>query len=220
MRKTSLVTGEFYHVYNRGVDKRNILNNNPDLFRFLQAVREFNTVRPIGSIFENQFHKKQSKPGKKLVNIIAFCINPNHYHFIFEQLTDEGISKFMHRLGLGYTKYFNIKYKRSGALFQGNYKSAHIRNNEDLLRLSVYVNWNDYLHRLGNPVSKSRLVAKSLDLYTTRTNLYSDICTPGIVLDQFKNKREYKKFSEGFLPFLLEKKEDERELESLIPEDF
>lgn len=214
MRKTPLVTGEIYHVYNRGVDTRSIVKDHFDLERFLIAVKEFNTVLSIGSIYENRFQKiNQGKSGKPLVKIIAFCVNENHYHFILEQLRGAGISKFMHKLGMGYTKYFNIKHKRSGALFQGNFKSAHLADDEGLLRLSVYVNWNDWLHRLGHPVSKSGLVAKSLDLYLTEKT--SEICSPEIVLRQFKSRLEYKKFANDLLPILLEQKIESRESDFL-----
>src|SRR3989344_8431518 len=111
MRKTSFAEGEYYHVYNRGVDKRDIFTDNEDYTRFLLSMREFNVRDPIGSIYENSFAKEQltHKPSKRqpLVKFIAFCLNPNHYHFILQQMTERGVEKYMHRLGTGYTKYFN-----------------------------------------------------------------------------------------------------------------
>lgn len=225
MRKISFATGEIYHLYNRGVDKRSIFDNGSDIDRFLLAIEQFNTRESIGSIYENQFRPDASKvkTGKPLVKIIAFCLNKNHYHFILEQIQDGGISKFMHKLGMGHTKFFNAKYRRSGALFQGEFKSAHIASNEDLLRLSVYVNWNDYLHRLGHEVSKSSLdlCEKSFDLYVgnKRGRDHSKICFPEIVLEQFGNQLEYKKFADNLLPILLEQKEQDKELEILMLED-
>ena len=136
MQKTPFVTGEFYHIYNRGVDKRNIFITQEDLNRFIQSMIEFNVIEPIGSIYENSFIKKQlgnetSKLSKsvnlkpprlkeKLINIIAHCLNPNHFHFILEAKEDNGISEFIKRLAGGYTKYFNNKYARSGSLFPGS----------------------------------------------------------------------------------------------------
>ena len=129
MRKVKFVTNQYYHLFNRGVDKRVIFLDQSDMDRFFQSMEEFNVIEPIGSIYENFFRKNQLKkqgfesPKEKLVNFICHCLNPNHYHFILEQLIDGGIEKFMHRLGLGYTKYFNQKYKRSGSLFQGTFKA-------------------------------------------------------------------------------------------------
>ena len=113
MRKEYLVEGEFYHVYNRGVDKRTIFLDGNDFDRFLQSMKEFNSDDPIGSIYENSFRGSIRKKQKKLVDFIAYCLNPNHYHFILKQSSEKGIERFMHRLGMGYAKFFNNKYKRS-----------------------------------------------------------------------------------------------------------
>src|SRR3989344_5909488 len=115
MRKVPFVEDEYYHIYNRGVDKRSIFEDLTDLNRFVQSIKEFNSVEPIGSIFENSFGKKK-KNSKKLVEIICYCLNPNHFHFILRPMVEDGISEFMKRIG-GYTWYFNNRHKRSGALF-------------------------------------------------------------------------------------------------------
>ena len=129
MRNIKFATGEFYHIYNRGVDKRDIFMDPEDVARFFVCMSFFNTRDPIGSVYEYsreelQFGSLASKK-KKLINFVAFCLNQNHYHFILEPLVDDGIQKFMHRLSTGYTNYFNEKYKRSGSLFQGTYKVVH-----------------------------------------------------------------------------------------------
>src|SRR3989338_10441959 len=150
MRKTKFATGEFYHIYNRGVDKRNIFEDPEDFWRFLESMKEFNREDAIGSLYainndKEKFRGSASK-NKKLVNFVAYCLNQNHYHFILEPLVEGGIQKFMHKLSTGYTMYFNDKNKRAGSLFQGRYKSIHIDSNEYLLHLSVYVNLNDKVH--------------------------------------------------------------------------
>ncbi len=191
MRKHNFVVGEYYHIYNRGTDKRNIILDKYDLDRFLQSIVDFNTLNPIGSIYEFSFQKKKfgSLTSKsKLVSIIAFCVNQNHFHFILTPLTDKGIERFMQRIG-GYTKYFNEKYKRSGVLFQGKFKSKHISSNEYLLHLSAYINMNNQnLFRNSTP----KLSKSSLDEYTK--NIKS-LCNTEIVLGQFKNQAEYLDFA-------------------------
>jgi len=206
MRKTKFVNNEFYHVYNRGVDKRQITLDQDDSNRFIQSLKDFNSLEPIGSIYEHSFEKNQSSNNKseKLVNIICYCLNPNHYHLILEQLTDDGIEKLLHRLGMGYSKYFNNKYKRNGILWQGKFKDIHIEDNEYLLHLSAYVNLNDKAHQLGHLVSK--LVRNSWNEYLGPEKY--DLCQPSIVLDQFDNKENYQSFALSALESIKSRKSE------------
>jgi len=154
MRKIDFTTHEYYHIYNRGVDGRVIFPVPQDIKRFYQSLIEFNTLLPIGSIYENTFRKDGhardmlDPPQDRLVNFICYCLNPNHFHLILEQVSERGIEKFMHRLGVGYSKYFNQKYKRVGSLFQGTFKAIHVSSNEYLLHLSAYINLNNKIHKV------------------------------------------------------------------------
>ncbi len=191
MRKTQFVSGEYYHIYNRGVDKRNIFQDEHDLQRFFQSMQEFNTVEPIGSIYERNRHPDTSKK-ESLVEFIAYCLNPNHYHFQLKQVADKGIQKFMHRLGGGYTNYFNELYERNGALFQGSYKAKHISSDNYLLHLSVYINGNNRFGSLAPKLSKS-----SFEEYFGNESLR--ICNTSVVLSQFKDAESYKDFFDSSL---------------------
>lgn len=213
MRKVSITTGEYYHIFNRGVDKREIFSDQSDFRRFFQGMEEFNAMNPIGSIYENSFRKKdslgngvsKSENKEKLIGFVCYCLNPNHYHFILEQLADKGVEKFMHRLGVGYTKYFNQKYKRSGFLFQGPFKCKHVVSNEYLLHLSAYVNLNFKVHQLGNGVSKSSWG----EYISDRENNEKNFCNKNIVLEQFKNFSEYENFALDSLKDIQERKDIE-----------
>ncbi|MDP2668385.1 MAG: transposase [bacterium] len=219
MRKIKFVKGEFYHIYNRGVDKRNIFSNQSDMKRFLQCMDEFNTVQPIGSLYENSFvgdEIKVKRRSKQLVNFVAYCLNPNHYHFILEQVAENGISRFMHRLNGGYTWYFNKQYNRSGSLFQGRFKAKHIDSNEYLLHVCIYVNLNFKVHQLGG--SAAKLVKSSWDEYTIKSQEIK-ICKKDIILNQFRSANEYKSFALDALPDLIERKQREKELASLLLDD-
>lgn len=217
IRKTPFVNGEFYHIYNRGVDKRNIFSDPLDRERFLRSMAEFNVLEPIGSIYEKFFADKRfggkaskSTQSKRLVNFITYCLNPNHYHFILEQVEDRGIEKFMQRLGTGYTRYFNEKHKRTGSLFQGKFKSIHIDSNEYLLHLSAYVNLNDRVHKLGEFGGLASKLKKSESSWREymgdMENNKKGFCEKGIVLGQFKNVKEYRTFAEESLTGILEKR--------------
>lgn len=240
MRNIEFVNGEYYHVYNRGTDKRSIVMDDYDAGRFLKSMCEFNVINPIGSIYENFFRQRQrqleilqlgsraSKLKEKqlneegLVDIICFCLNPNHYHFVLRQVTNRGIEKFMHRLGTGHTKYFNNKHKRTGVLFQGKFKAIHIDSNEYLLHLSAYVNLNWRVHQLGS--SASKLVRSSWGEYVgeyTKENdgpeksgkNRKDFCEKEIILGQFRSVREYKKFALDSLSEIQERKGELKEIE-------
>lgn len=223
MRKVPLVEGEFYHIYNRGVDKRIIFSDQDDVARFLQSMNEFNTLEPIGSIYENSFAKGQlgSETPKleetKLVNFVAYCLNPNHFHFILEQVAENGISKFMQRLGGGYTNYFNEKEERSGALFQGVFKSIHINSNEYLLYLSAYVNLNDKAHQLGSETPK---LVKSISSWNEYTDMETKngFCTKDIILGQFSDRRKYEKFARSALESIIMKKAGLKDMEVYLIE--
>ena len=219
MRKAIFANGEFYHIYNRGTDKRSIFSDTNDQKRFLQSMQEFNTLDPIGSIYEhcriNRFGSSTSKSGKKnerdnqLVNMVAYCLNPNHYHFILEQVAEKGIEKYMQRLGTGYSKYFNNKHERSGGLFEGKFQAVHIDSNEYLLHVSVYVNLNDRVHGFGSSASKNQYgkVVKSRSSWDEYLgNTKEEFCTKDDVLGQFKNIKEYKTYAENVLVGIRERK--------------
>ena len=213
MRKHVFTNGEFYHVFNRGVEKRTIFLDRNDFERFLESVDIFNSVLPIGSLYEYAFAKNRlgGRTPKLLVNIICYCLNPNHYHLILEQLVDGGVSEFIKRVSGGYTNYFNIRHKRSGVLFQGKFKSVHIQTNEDLFHASSYVNLNNHVHQL----QRARVFSSWGEYGSQRE---SSLCKRDIILDQFKNFSEYKKFAESSLQDIIEKKESARELDSLLLE--
>lgn len=215
MRKTIFSSDEYYHIFNRGVDKRQIFLDEHDPRRFLQSMREFNATEPIGSIYENSFRNSLggstsklvvSDKGYPLVEFVGYCLNPNHFHFILKQISDKGIEKFMHRMGTGYTMFFNEKYERTGALFQGRFKAVHINSNEQLLHTSVYVNLNDKIHSLGG--STSKLVRSGWGEYSNdKKDIKSGFCNTDIILSQFKDRDAYKSFAEDALAIIRENKE-------------
>ena len=207
-RKEQLVIGHYYHVYSRGVDKRDIFVDGEDFGRFLRTMREFNNQEPIGGLRMHQFYDDQQKKelgrSEPLVHIICYCLNPNHFHMVLEQVAERGVERFMHRLGTGYTKYFNAKHKRSGTFFQGRFKAAHITTDAYLIHVSVYVNLNNRVHKLRSPASKS-----SWQEYIQGLNNNHDdaMCKKEIILGQFKTILEYRRYAEKNLPLIQERKE-------------
>lgn len=230
MRKVPFIAGEFYHIYNRGVDKRDVFSDQDDINRFFQSMKEFNVIEPIGSIYENKFQKSKNKPrsstpkSNKLVEFVVYCLNPNHYHFLLTPVNDKGVEKFMQKLGTGYTNYFNEKYKRSGSLFQGRFKAVHIDTNEYLLHLSTYVNLNDRVHQLGSSTPKlgksswGEYMKEVGDSVGVESSGHQGFCNKDIILGQFDSVRKYKKFAEESLEGILERRKEDKNLDELLLE--
>jgi putative transposase len=140
---------EFYHVLNRGVDKRTIFMDEGDHLRFIHDLYEFNDEQ---NTYTNNYRFQRTKyldigcPNirnrERLVTIHAFAMMPNHYHILLSPIAEDGIPRFMKKLNMGYAKYFNEKNKRVGALFQGKYKSVHIQNERHFLYLPYYIHLN------------------------------------------------------------------------------
>ena len=161
LRKQPLITGEYYHVYNRGVDKRDIFLDKNDIYRFIESIKGFNQTEGVLSLANLRKSQIEVKPlsEKQLVHIVVFCLNPNHFHFILKQNVNGGIAKFMQKLQGGYTYYFNVKNSRSGSLFQGTFKSQLIRDENYFNKTLGYVNKNYQVHDI--PESKKDLVLAS-----------------------------------------------------------
>ncbi|OHB09890.1 MAG: hypothetical protein A3H60_02710 [Candidatus Zambryskibacteria bacterium RIFCSPLOWO2_02_FULL_44_12b] len=215
MRDLKFAEGEVYHIYNRGVDKRSIFQTPKDMSRFFEGMDLFNNLDSIGSLERTVASRhgvstKEVLDKDRLVKFIAYCLNHNHFHFLLEQITEKGIERFMHKLGMGHSKYINAKYKRSGALFQGSFKAVHIDSNDYLLHASVYVNLNNRVHNYKHGV----LTKSSWEEYVTN-NKVSNFCKKSTVLEQFKSREDYKNFAEDTLKDIVRKKELARELEIL-----
>ncbi|MBI5798905.1 MAG: transposase [Candidatus Yonathbacteria bacterium] len=198
MIKEPLITGEYYHIYNRGVDKRDIFSDLEDLERFKESIKQFNQVEGIGSL--EMYHKSTPKEvralsshGKSepLVAIVAFCINPNHFHFVLKQLVDGGIAKFMQKILGGYTYYFNKKNQRAGSLLQGTYKYKTITDDNYFRKIFGYVNQNYLVHDI--PKNKLHFIFSSDAEYENGLFDFVSNAEGQEMLKIFKGKSNFKK---------------------------
>ena len=163
MRKTVFADDQIYHIFNRGVDKRTIFLDDKDYLRFLHQLYELNdedSVLNVKYYFNRQTKTVEPRPvtiqvdrGKQLVDILVFTLMPNHYHLMLRQRVENGIVKFMQKLGTGYSMYFNKKNKRSGSLFQGRFKAVHISSDEHLIYLPHYIHTNPLSLNYGGSTS-------------------------------------------------------------------
>lgn len=145
-----------FHIYNRGNRKQAIFNNDLDRIRFLFVLMifQFNIHLPnIKEILKNvvsiedlsyilQHWRLQGLKKNRTIKLHVFCLMPNHFHLIIEELKNGACANYMLRALDSYTKFFNIKYDLVGHVFQGSYKSKPITNDEYLLTLSAYIHNN------------------------------------------------------------------------------
>ena len=218
MRRQPFITGEYYHIYNRGVDKRNVFNSRKDLERFLESIKEFNRIEAIGSIRNKRKNlqtvlKALSGSKKPLVSFVVYCLNPNHFHFVLKQLMDGGIAKFMQKLQAGYTYYFNVKYSRTGALFQGTFKSQIMANENYFNKTIGYVNKNYQVHFI--PKNKSYLVYASDCEYENNNFKVVSKDEGKRVLKIFNGSKNFKKHCDEVVSIIRH----ERGKTSLLEED-
>ncbi|MFH1462283.1 MAG: transposase [bacterium] len=148
MKKVEFINDSLYHIYNRGVEKRTIFPDEKDYYRFIHNLYEFNNKNSVINLGQRLQQSNRGETSITLsqrdsfVEIICFCLMPNHFHLILKQLKHGGISRFLQKLGTGYTMYFNKKYDRNGVLFQGTFKAIHVDKDEYFLPLSYYIHLN------------------------------------------------------------------------------
>lgn len=143
LRRIPLAEGEFYHIYNRGNSKQIIFREDRDYIRFQQLLYIANGTEAIAfrEIAERDDIYEFNR-GEQLVSIGAYCLMPNHFHLLITPLVENGISRFMKKLGTGYSMYFNKKYERTGSLFEGRYKAQHAAEDTYLKYLFSYIHLN------------------------------------------------------------------------------
>ena len=217
MRKTEFANGEYYHIFNRGVDKRKIFQDESDFRRFWLSMNLLNDDEDSLMLRWKNYKRKKPNPNlkefrqesgsgqKPLVAFVAYCLNSNHFHFILKQLEEKGLERFMHKIGTSYANYFNEKYDRAGALFQGRFKSIYINNNSRLLFLSSYVSCNSEVHGIVKApnyqwCSFPEYIGKSED----------NVCSKKIIMEQFRSGKEYMEFAKESVRDAKQKKEDEK----------
>lgn len=189
-RVEPFVVGEYYHIFNHGIEEKNIFSQTRDYRRFLSTFYYYQFSGPKVK-FSNIFMLKSFVPdqNKKLVEILCYCLMPNHFHFLVQQLKEGGVSKFIGQLCNSYTKYFNIKYRRVGPLLRGEFEAVRIEKDEQLIHLSRYIHLN--------PVVSG--IAKNFDAYqwySYREYIKGEklYCSTDQILSFFPNRQGYLKF--------------------------
>lgn len=199
-RKLVFTNGQIYHVFNRGVERRPIFTNKQEFTRAQELIKFYrHRETPIRysrlmlqpkvireEILQDLFKRETQ------VDILAYCLMPNHYHFVLQQKIDDGVSRFISNFSNAYSKFFNIRNSREGSLFQGLFKAVLIESDEQFIHVTRYVHIN--------PVVSSLFVQEDLDKYAWSSYpeylelSNNDIVAKDLLLGMFKNISDYKRF--------------------------
>lgn len=137
--------GGYYHLYNRGVEKRQIFMDEMDYSVFISYLAMYLSQEQC---LQGVSSEEKVSPSRVLKNyfgeikLLAYCLMPNHFHLMVKQESEHGIDHFMRSLSTKYVRYFNSKYKRVGSLFQDTYKGVHIVSEYQFVYLSKYIHRN------------------------------------------------------------------------------
>lgn len=187
-----------------------------DYLRFIHCLFEFNDTKTAKNMFyylnkstsevEPHYLKNDREPRELLVEIMIFTLMPNHFHLLLKQKKEDGIVKFMQKLGTGYTMYFNQKYDRVGSLFQGRFKAIDIIEHAHFLHLPFYIHSNPL--KLANYRGSTSLVEQMKFLGDYKWSSFADyigkknmpsITQRDFLLDYWGGQEKYKKEMEGWL---------------------
>ncbi|HBB56713.1 TPA: hypothetical protein DEW47_03415 [Patescibacteria group bacterium] len=144
-RNIDFSIGENYHLYGRGTDKRKIFLKKDDYERFISLLYICNNKDTVhisnlrDSTLEGVLNLKKEDD---IVKISAYCLMPNHFHVLVQEIREGGVSKFMQKMMTGYTMFFNKKYERTGSLFESSFKSIHANDDNHLKYLLAYIHLN------------------------------------------------------------------------------
>ena len=199
-RKEPLIIGQYYHIFNRGIDGMTIFKETSNYSRFMELLSYYNHVNPnktfsvysksIPSIQQKILSSLNSK--KQLVEILCFCLMPNHYHLILHQSQDNGISTFLRIIQNAYAKYFNTKYKRSGPLMQSAFQVRLLDSDEKLYHVSRFVHLNPSTANLVQTDQLQDYSMSSYPSYIGKTSL--SFISTSLIQNNFHTRNNYKKF--------------------------
>lgn len=172
----------------------------------LTYYRFSNLTMPLSKFKDLSFELKQKffdsvGDSAKLIEIIAYCLMPNHFHFLLKQLRDDGISRFISQFTNSYTRYFNISNERVGPLFQGVFKSVHVETDEQLIHLSRYIHLNPVV---SNVILESDIFYYQWSSLPDYLKGGSSLVHADPVLTHFKSPESYKQFVLDYVSYTRE----------------
>ncbi len=196
------MASEFFHVYNRGVDKRIVFIDDYDYVRFLESLYLNNSIKN-GLVNSWRWFKSQNplaspldfikiNEDDMLVKIISYCLLQNHFHLEIKEIREKGLETLMHKQGTSYTMYFNKRHNRLGSLLQGKYKRKEIDSEDLILYISAYVNGNPEIHRVG--LAKNWPYSSCAQYISGESRFDFIECDNEFVFKQLPRKKPYEQY--------------------------
>jgi len=201
-RKLVFQNGSLYHIFNRGLDRRNVFQDTRELYRALELLSFYNHKDvPVRysqflqlSLEAKDNTLKRLSENESLVDVLAFCLMPNHFHFHFRQKIDNSVSTFIANFTNSFTKYFNAKYKRIGPLFEGVFKAVFIESDDQLIHLSRYIHLNPVASSIINSNQLLDYKWSSYSAYLSLSKESKIVLDKETVLSFFKTSKLYEEF--------------------------
>lgn len=191
---------QIYHIFNRGVERRNVFTVQREFeraldtlffYRFSDLPMSYSKFLALSLEERNNFLKTLEN-STKVVDIMSYCLIPNHFHLVLKQKEDNGVRSFVANFTNSYSKYFNFRHKRIGPLFQGIFKAVRVETDEQLLHLSRYVHLNPVTSYLVKPEKIEEYQWSSFNEYLNKAK--KNICDTSFILSNFKSREKYKEF--------------------------
>lgn len=201
-RITPLVDGETYHIFNRGIASQPTFLEKRDYQRALAALfyyqnsnlsLKYSKFITLAKEEREKLLKNLRVKEQFLVEIITYCLMPNHFHLLVTQVKEKGISTFIGNFTNSYTRYFNTKQERNGPIFQGKFSAVRMETEEQLWHVSRYIHLNPYTSYVVKTLEElENYPYSSFSEYLGKLDL--NFCKKEIVLSNFKNLTAYKQF--------------------------
>lgn len=202
-RKTPLINEEIYHIYNRSIARQPIFLTDTYYKRAYEVLSYYNNLNPpvrfshfsrLPLSLKNDILKNLNKENQKLIKILAFCLMPNHVHFLIKEIREKGITTFMRKFQNSYAKYFNTKTGRSGGLFQAMFKAVRIETDDQFIHVTRYIHLNPVTsYILKNIEELENYPWTSLPIYIGKDN--SDFIDTKPVLNLFTSVDKFISFT-------------------------
>lgn len=199
-RDLILGNSEYYHVYNRSVGSIDVFRKESDIKHFLELISFYRFNQNLRFSFYDRLNIEAKKSYAKkylnstpLVELYAYCLIPNHFHILVKQISDNGIRIYLSNLQNGFAKYFNVKNKRFGSVFQRPFKAKHVETDEMLLHISRYIHLN--------PISSFTMSIETLKTSNTTSFPYylqgnNTVINTNFIVKLIGSSDKYEKFVE------------------------
>ncbi len=200
-REVGLANGEIYHLINRGILRNIIFSHQNDYYRFFNLLNYYRFA-DLPMRFSHYYRsnikektniiKKLNNKHQKIVELICYCLMPNHFHLLVKQISENGVSTYLKNVENGYVRYFNTKYKRKGTLFESSFKSVRIEDDEQLVHVSRYIHLNPVSSHMCSAKDNKKFMWSSYSDYLSSKD--SNFLDKSVIYNYFKNPKEYENF--------------------------